>query len=138
MLSRSVVPSERYAHLMLDPVRAVADQTSRRLASAIAPYQLMRIAEALLGITNELKQYALSGRSTVPRFADTLHWLYPDTKDDPGIALDLVQHPVKLHNALAYAIEDARKQVEAAREAAQVVRQAERRGWWQVFGSRKR
>ena len=100
----------------------------------VSAYQLMRIAEALLGITNELKAYAIGGgQSMVPRFAETLHWLYPDTKDDPGVALDLVQHPVKLRNALDYAVRDAQAQVEAAREAAQQAKQAERRRWWQVF-----
>ncbi|MEI6136452.1 MAG: hypothetical protein WCQ48_03430 [Chloroflexota bacterium] len=97
----------------------------------VSPYQLTRIAEALLGVTNELKQYAIAnGRSTVPRFAETLHWLYPDTKDDPGIAMDLVQHPVMLRNRMAGAIDDARTAVEAAARDAEAARQAERKTWW--------
>ena len=97
----------------------------------VSPYQLTRIAEALLGVTNELKQYAIAGgRSAVPRFADTLHWLYPDTKDDPGLAMDLVQHPVMLHNRMAGAIADARAAIEAAGQQAQAQRQSERKGWW--------
>lgn len=98
----------------------------------VSPYQLTRIAEALLGVTNELKQYAIAGgRSAVPRFAETLHWLYPDTKDDPGIAMDLVQHPVMLRNRMAGAIEDARAAIEAAAQQAEAQRQAERKSWWQ-------
>lgn len=104
----------------------------------VSPYQLMRIAEALLGITNELKQYALSGNSSVARFAETLHWLYPDTVDNSGEAMDLVQHPVKLRNALDYAVRDAQAQVEAARAAAQEAKQADRRRWWDVFKRSKR
>src|SRR3972149_5273754 len=51
----------------------------------VSPYQLTRIAEALLGVANELKQYAIAnGRSTVPRFAETLPWLYPETRGGPG------------------------------------------------------
>ena len=105
----------------------------------VSPYQLMRIAEALLGITNELKAYAIGGgRSMVPRFADTLHWLYPETADDPGSAMDLVQHPVKLRNALDYAIRDAQRQVEEARQATLDARQAGRRHWWQRLGRGRR
>ena len=104
----------------------------------VSPYQLMRIAEALLGVVNELKQYAIAdGRSAVPRFVETLHWLYPDTKDDPGVAMDLVQHPVMLRNALGRAIEDATRQVEAARAAQQQARQAERGHWWQRLARRR-
>ena len=98
----------------------------------VSPYQVTRIAEALLGVTNELKQYAIAGgRSAVPRFAETLHWLYPDTKDDPGLAMDLVQHPVMLHNRMAGAIADARAAIEAAAAQAEATRQAERKSWWQ-------
>ncbi len=98
----------------------------------VSPYQLTRIAEGLLGVTNELKQYAIAGgRSSVPRFAETLHWLYPETKDDPGSAMDLVQHPVMLRNRMAGAIDDARAAIEAAASEAEAARQAERTGWWQ-------
>ena len=98
----------------------------------VSPYQLTRIAEALLGVTNELKQYAIAGgRSTVPRFAETVQWLYPDTKDDPGVAMDLVQHPVMLRNRMAGAIADARAAIEAAAAEAEATRQAERTSWWQ-------
>ena len=97
----------------------------------VSPYQLTRIAEALLGVTNELKQYAIAGgRSVVPRFADTLHFLYPETKDDPGSAMDLVQHPVMLRNRMAAAIDDARAAIEASAAEAEAQRQAERGGWW--------
>jgi len=98
----------------------------------VSAYQLTRIGEALLGVTNELKQYAIAGgRSAVPRFADTLHWLYPDTKGDPGLAMDLLQHPVMLRNRMAAAIADARAAIEAAAQEAEAQRQAERKGWWQ-------
>ena len=101
----------------------------------VSPYQLTRIAEALLGITNELKQYAIAGgRSAVPRFAETLRWLYPETKDDPGSAMDLVQHPVMLHNRMAGAIADARAAIEAAAQQAEARRQSERTHWWQRLG----
>ncbi len=101
----------------------------------VSPYQLTRIAEALLGVTNELKQYAIAGgRSAVPRFAETLHWLYPETKGDPGVAMDLVQHPVMLHNRMAGAIADARAAIEAAAREAEAARQAGRTHWWQRLG----
>ncbi|MFA7248631.1 MAG: hypothetical protein WC273_03285 [Dehalococcoidia bacterium] len=100
----------------------------------VSPYQLTRIEEALLGISNELKQYAIAGRSIVPRFAETLHWLYPETADDPGSALDLVQHPVMLRNRMAGAIADARAAIDAAAREAEETRQAERKGWWRRLG----
>jgi hypothetical protein len=106
----------------------------------VSAYQITRIAEALLGVTNELKQYAIAGgRSAVPRFAETLHFLYPDTKDDPGIAMDLVQHPVMLHNRMAGAVADARAAIAAATQEAAAQQQAEHRGWWQrITGSLRR
>jgi len=130
----------------LDPVtfqrhdlglQSVHDEILPRLGQAVveievSPYQVTRIAEALLGVTNELKQYAIAGgRSTVPRFAETVQWLYPDTKDDPGIAMDLVQHPVMLRNRMAGAIDDARAAIEAAAQEAEATKQGERKSWWQ-------
>ena len=130
----------------LDPVtfqrhvlglQSVHDELLPRLGQAVveievSPYQVTRIAEALLGVTNELKQYAIAGgRSAVPRFAETLQWPYPDTKDDPGLAMDLVQHPVMLRNRMAGAIDDARAAIEAAAQEAEATKQAERKSWWQ-------
>lgn len=99
----------------------------------VSPYQLLRLGEALLGLTNELKQYAVAnGRSMVPRFTETLHSLYPETADDPGAAMDLVQHPVMLRNRLAAAIQQAEADIRAARETANAERRAGRR-WWQFW-----
>lgn len=123
-------------------LRAVHDAMLPEIGHAVvevevSPYQLTRIAEALLGVANELKQSGIAdGRSAVPRFRETLHWLYPETKDDPGIALDLVQHPVALHRRMAAAIDDAREAVEAARKAQHHQRQAERQRWWQRWRGR--
>ena len=124
-------------------LRAIHDAMLPELGQAVveievSPYQLTRLAEALLGVTNELKQYAIAGgRSVVPRFAETLHWLYPETKDDPGIAMDLVQHPVMLRNRMAGAIADARTAIEAAAQQAEAQRQSERTHWWQRLGRGK-
>jgi hypothetical protein len=118
-------------------LRAVHDAIVPDLGRAVvevevSPYQLMRLGEALLGVTNELKQYAIAnGQSMVPRFAETLHWLYPETKDDPGSAMDLVQHPVMLHQRMAQAIRQAQADVEAARTAQQAHRS--KPSWWQFW-----
>ena len=123
-------------------LQAIHDRLLPELGHAVvevdvSPYQLTRIAEALLGVTNELKQYAIAGgRSAVPRFAETLHWLYPETKDDPGIAMDLVQHPVMLRNRMAGAIDDARAAIEAAARDAEAARQSARTSWWQRITSK--
>lgn len=100
----------------------------------VSPYQLMRIGEALLGTANELKQFGIaSGQSMVPGFAETLHQLYPETRQDPGAAMDLVQHPVMLRNRMAQAIEDAERQVERAREEQAQQRREQGRAWWQFW-----
>ena len=52
----SVLLPEKYAHLMLDPVRAVADQTSRRLADALGPIgREKRRCENSLGLTRSAR-----------------------------------------------------------------------------------
>ena len=100
----------------------------------VSPYQLTRIGEALLGTANELKQFGIaSGQSMVPGFAETLHQLYPETRDDPGIAMDLAQHPVMLRNRMSQAIEDAERQVEEAREEQVRQRREQRGAWWQFW-----
>lgn len=113
---------------------ALREQLERAVAEIdVSPYQMVRLGEALLGTANELKQYGIaSGRSVVPGFSETLHSLYPQTADDPGSAMDLVQHPVMLRNRMAQAIEDAQAQVEAAREAQEQQRR-ERGKWWQPW-----
>lgn len=120
-------------------LRSVHDSLREQLENAVAeldvtPYQLVRIGEALLGTTNELKQYGIAnGYSMVPGFADTLHALYPETVDDPAAAMDLVQHPVMLHNRMAQAIEDAERQVEQDRETQEQQRREQGGSWWQFW-----
>ena len=131
----------------LDPVtlqrhdlglQAIHDYVLPRLDQAVveveaSPYQVVRLGEALLGCGNELKQFALSqGNSMVPRFADTVRELYPDTADEPAIAMDIVQHPVMLRNRMAQAVAAAQAQIERAVEEEQARRRAEKR-WWQVW-----
>jgi hypothetical protein len=100
----------------------------------VSPYQLRRIGEALLGLTNELKQYGIAnGYSMVPGFSEALHALYPETAEDPGSAMDLVQHPVMLRNRMAQAIEDAERQLEAEQETRATERREQRGRWWQVW-----
>jgi len=121
--------------LGLRPVQeAIIPQLNQAVVEVEAsPYQLIRLAEALLGAGNELKQYALSsGRSMVPGFADALHQLYPETVQDPGIAMDLVQHPVMLRNRMSAAVEQAQRDIEQAREEQQAQHRARKR-WWQFW-----
>ena len=98
-----------------------------------SPYQVVRLAEALLGCANELKQFSLAqGRSMVPRFSETVHELYPETVDEPGAAMDLVQHPVMLRNRMTQAVEAAQAEIERAIEE-QRAEQRSRKRWWQVW-----
>lgn len=119
-------------------LQAIYDEVLPRLNQAVieveaSPQQILRLNDALLGVANELKQFGIAnGRTMVPRFAETLHDLFPDTVDEPGVALDLVQHPVMLRNRLAYAIEQARREVESAELDAEIERRAAKK-WWQVW-----
>lgn len=119
-------------------LRPIHDEILPRLNQAVveveaSPYQVIRLGEALLGLGNELKQFAISnGQSMVPRFVETVHELYPETVEDPGAAMDLVQHPVMLRNRMSYALEQAQAEVERARSEAEVERRSRKR-WWQVW-----
>ncbi len=92
---------------------AVSDALREAMPRAVAeievtPHQLIRLGEALLGVANELKQFAIAdGRSTVPGFTALIHDLWPETREEPGAALDLVQHPVMLRNRLLALIREA-------------------------------
>ncbi len=125
---------QRHDHGLRSVHESLRDQLENAVAEIdVTSYQLVRIGEALLGVTNELKQYGIAnGHSMVPGFSDTLHALYPETVDDPGSAMDLVQHPVMLRNRMAQAIEDAQQQLEADREEQAQQRREEKR-WWQVW-----
>ncbi|MCB9491964.1 MAG: hypothetical protein H6674_07840 [Dehalococcoidia bacterium] len=98
-----------------------------------SPYQVVRLGEALLGCANELKQFSLAqGRSMVPRFAETVRELYPETAEEPGAAMDLVQHPVMLRNRMQQAVNDAQAQIQAAIDEQRAQERAKKR-WWEVW-----
>lgn len=119
-------------------LQPIHDELLPRLNQAVveidaSPYQVIKIGEALAGAGNELKQFALAnGRSMVPRFTQTVHELYPETVEEPSAAMDLVQHPVMLRNRLAYALEQAQREIDEAQSQAQADRRAQKR-WWQVW-----
>ena len=100
----------------------------------ISDYQLARLGQALHGVVNELKQYEMAqGRSAVPGFAEAMQRLFPEVGDEPGAALDLVQHAVMLRRRLDAAVRDAESAVQTARE--QATQQASRQGrpLWKVW-----
>ena len=119
-------------------LQAIHDYLVPRLNQAVveveaSPYQVVRLGEALLGCANELKQFSIAqGRSMVPRFADTVRELYPETAEEPGAAMDLVQHPVMLRNRMRQAVEDAQAQIQAAIEEQRAQERAQKR-WWEVW-----
>ncbi|MFA7296018.1 MAG: hypothetical protein WC211_02385 [Dehalococcoidia bacterium] len=113
----------------------------------VTSYQLHRIDEGLLGVTNELKAYEMAQRrSAVPRFAETLTALYPslapgaasgDDAEAGDDALDLVERVVALRRRLASAVRDAREAMEREREqaaAAAVEARRAQRPWWRFWG----
>ena len=114
----------------------------------LTAYQLHRLDEGLLGVTNELKAYEMARRrSAVPGFAETLAALYPSlapdaaTDDDASAeqedALDLVERVVALRRRLATAVAEARATLERDRERAALAAAEARRAqrpWWRFWG----
>jgi hypothetical protein len=111
-----------------------------RVELEVTPYQLHRIDEALLGTTNELKQYEMAQRrSTVPGFVDTLGRLFPELATDVTragdadvSALDLVERVVMLRRRLSSTVREAEAALAAEREAAAASERAAPR-WWQFW-----
>ncbi len=120
-------------------LRAVHDALLPHLDLAVvevelSPYQVVRLATALLGVTNELKQYGIAnGRSTVPRFEETLAFLFPETAEDPGSAMDLAGRPVELRRRIEGAVAQAEAELAATQSEAEEQRSAERGRWWQLW-----
>ena len=123
----------------------VGRELASRLAAAqlsldLTPYQLHRLDEALLGITNELKQYELSRpRSAVPGFEAAIASHFPELAhgeqqdEELATALDLVTRVVMLRRRLGSAVAAANAAIEGERAA---VAEAARspRPWWRVWG----
>lgn len=138
-----------------DGLRSVDAALVTQLANALVrldltAYQLHRLDEGLMGVTNELKAYEMaSRRSAAPGFADTLAALYPslapgaasegsdDAIGEAEDALDLVERVVALRRRLATAVREAREALEREREqaaAAAVEARRAQRPWWRFWG----
>ena len=63
-------------NVLLQTIAHIVPQLGAALVRLdLTPYQLHRLDEGLLGVTNELKAYEMARRrSAVPGFADTLAW----------------------------------------------------------------
>jgi hypothetical protein len=120
-------------------LRAVHDELLPRLDQAVvevelSPYQVVRLGTALLGVANELKQFGIAdGRSTVPRFVESMAFLFPEVVEDPGSAMDLAGRPVELRRRIEGAVAQAEADMEGARAQQEEQRGAERGRWWQVW-----
>ena len=100
----------------------------------VAAWQVRRLGQALLGASNELRQYGISeGRSMIPGFAETVAEFWPATVDDPALASDLVQHVVMLRRRLNIVIGEAEAEMAAAQAVAEAQSKARRGRWWQVW-----
>ena len=85
---------------------------------ALSNAEIIKLGGALNGVINELKQFAIgNGRSMVPDFSNAVELLFPETKLDPGIAMDLIESPVKLKQRLSINISDAHQAIEQANES---------------------
>jgi len=120
----------------LEPVQAaIRGQLENAVITVeLGPWQVQRLGQALLGASNELRQYGLSeGRSVVPGFREAVTEFWPDTVEDPTVASDLVQHAVMLRRRLDAVIGEADAEIAAAQAAAEAERAARRGRWWQVW-----
>lgn len=120
----------------LEPLQAAirAQLENAVITIEAAPWQVQRLGQALLGASNELRQYGLSeGRSVVAGFSEAMAEFWPETVEDPAIASDLVQHAVMLRRRLDAVIGEAEAEMAAAQAAAEAERQSRRGSWWQVW-----
>ena len=133
-----VDPVTRQPHrLGLGPIREVLESSFETQAAqatvtlALSEYQVSRLGEALLGLVNELKQVALSGRSVVAGLMEALGRLFPDEvpPDDPSGAMDLAGEATMLRRRLTTAIREAETAIEEARATAQAALRPSR-PWW--------
>jgi hypothetical protein len=120
-------------------LQAVHDELLPRLDQAVvevemSPYQVVRLGTALLGVSNELKQFGIAnGRSSVPRFEETMAFLFPETVEDPGVAMDLAGQPVALRRRIDLAVTQAESEIAEQQAAAEEQHRADRGRWWQVW-----
>ncbi len=102
----------------LAPIRTTL-QGQLALASSnlgVSDFQLGRLAEALLGLVNELKQIGLSGRSVTPGLFEAISRLYPEvTPEEPSAALDIAGEGTMLRRRLDGAVRAAAVALDAAR-----------------------
>ncbi len=84
---------------------------------AFSNRDLIKLGAALNGVINELKQFAIgNGRSMVPGFSQAVQASFPETRANPGFAMDLIESPVKLKRRLSININDAHQEIEQAQE----------------------
>ncbi|MBM4415728.1 MAG: hypothetical protein FJ035_05680 [Chloroflexi bacterium] len=128
--------AEAAAQAGLAPVfDALAAQFGRaQTALELSPYQLGRLDEALLGLTNELKQYDLAGRRTaVPGLAEAIARCFPElapgAPDEGASALDLVADVVALRRRLGAALAASTPPPPSEPDPAPPKR-PEGRSWW--------
>jgi hypothetical protein len=68
-----------------------------------------RLLSAMYGTVNELRVHHMrtGAESTVPRFTETLVSLWPETREDPGVALEVAEAMMMLHRRIERAVGQA-------------------------------
>ena len=116
----------------------IMETVRTQLAAAIVTlnlehWQVQRLGHAVLGVSNELRQYEISeGRSIVPNFSETLRDFWPESEQDSHIVSDLVQQTVMLRRQLDASISAAEAEMAAATAVNEAQRVKQKR-WWQIW-----
>jgi hypothetical protein len=103
---------ELQEHGLLEVAQALQPQLNEPVVNiGMSPHQMQRLGQAMLGTVNELKAYpmlAAQGRqgpvSAVPGWDEMLSTLFPESLDDPNVALDLAESIMMLRRRLDSAI----------------------------------
>ncbi len=120
-------------HGLAEVAHALEPQLEQAVATIeLSDYQRQRLVSAVAGSVNELKTYPLLGggrQTTVPSFHETLSRLFPEVKEEPDEASQLVAHFMALRRRL----ESATAEPSPTGEGAAV---PGRRPWWRFWQRR--
>jgi len=93
--------------------------------------QYRKLLSAIYGSVNELRVHHMrdGAESTVARFSETATTLFPELRDDPGVALDIAEAMMMLHRRMERAVQRAASADGPPTDA----EKARKPRWWRRF-----